>query len=165
MRWAAIVALAAAAAAALAIGLHDRTTPPRPAPPLPRQSLRGPAVTLAGLRGRAVLVSFWASWCSPCTQEAPALAAFARSSAGRGRLVAVDTGDDAGAARRFIRRFGWAFPVLRDVASQAAVDYGLPGLPTTVALDARGRIVAEHFGAQTVAGLRRALAAAAAAPS
>jgi cytochrome c biogenesis protein CcmG/thiol:disulfide interchange protein DsbE len=161
MRWAAAAAVAAAVAAALAIGLQDRTSPPQPAPPLPRQALRGPAVTLAALRGRPVLVSFWASWCAPCAREAPALAAFARSPAGRGHLVAVDTGDDAGAARRFIVRYGWAFPVLRDVASRAAVDFGLPGLPTTVALDARGRIVARHYGAQTVASLGRALDAAA----
>jgi cytochrome c biogenesis protein CcmG/thiol:disulfide interchange protein DsbE len=153
--------LAAVAAAALAIGLQNRTTPPRPAPPLPRQALHPPAVTLAGLRGRPVLVSFWAAWCAPCRQEAPALAAFARSPGGRGHLVGVDTGDDLGAARRFIARYGWTFAVLRDPASATAVDYRVPGLPTTFALDARGRIVAQLSGAQTTASLTRALAAAA----
>ncbi len=161
MRWVRIGVLTAAATAALAIALQDRTTAPRPAPPLPGQALRPPAVTLAGLRGRPVLVSFWASWCAPCRREAPALAAFAASPAGRGHLVGVDTGDDAGAARRFLARYRWTFPVLRDRASTTAVDYRLPGLPTTVELDARGRIVAERFGAQTQTSLARALADAA----
>jgi cytochrome c biogenesis protein CcmG/thiol:disulfide interchange protein DsbE len=161
MRWVRIGVLAAGASAALAIALQPKASPPRPAPPLPRQALvRPPAVTLAALRGRPVLVSFWASWCEPCRREAPALAAFAAGPAGRGHLVGVDTGDDLGAARRFVARYGWTFPLLRDQASTTAVDYRLPGLPTTVELDARGRIVAELYGAQTGDSLARALAAA-----
>jgi cytochrome c biogenesis protein CcmG/thiol:disulfide interchange protein DsbE len=160
MRWARLTVLAAAAAAALAIGLQNKTAAPRPAPPLPRQALRPPAVTLAGLRGRPVLVNFWASWCHPCRREAPVLAAFARSPTGRGHLVGVDTGDDAAAARRFVARYGWSFSVLRDPTSATAVDYRVPALPTTFALDARGRIVAQLFGAQTAATLDRALRAA-----
>ncbi len=160
MRLARAGLLAGAAAAALAIGLRDRTTPPRPAPPLPHQVLRGPGVTLASLRGRPVLVNFWAAWCVPCRREAPVLAAFARSETGRGHLVGVDTGDDAGAAGRFVARYRWSFPVLRDPASATAVDYRVGGLPTTFALDARGRIVAELAGAQTATALDRALAGA-----
>ncbi len=154
--------LAAAAAAALAIGLQNRTDTPRPAPPLPRQTLQRPAVTLAGLRGRPVLVNFWASWCYPCRREAPALAAFARSPAGHGHLIGVDTGDDTRAAERFIARYGWGFPVLRDADSTTAVGYGAVGLPTTVAVDGRGRIAARLLGAQTQASLTRALRTAAA---
>ncbi len=160
MRLARAGVLAAVAAAALALGLQGRSTPPRPAPPLPRLAVRGPAVTLVALRGRPVLVNFWAAWCIPCRKEAPVLAAFARSRAGRGHLVGVDTGDDAGAAARFVARYGWSFPVLRDPASATAVDYRVPGLPTTFALDGRGRIVAELAGAQTAATLDRALAGA-----
>ncbi len=160
MRRARAGGLAAVGAAALAIGLQDRGSPPRPAPALPRQALHGPAVTLASLRGRPVLVNFWAAWCVPCRKEAPVLAAFARSPAGRGHLVGVDTGDDTRAAARFVARYGWGFPVLRDPASATAVDYRVPGLPTTFAVDARGRIVAELSGAQTAATLGRALAAA-----
>jgi cytochrome c biogenesis protein CcmG/thiol:disulfide interchange protein DsbE len=160
MRWIGDTVRAAAAAAALALALQNTTTPPRPAPPLPSRALQPPAVTLAGLRGRPVLVNFWASWCHPCRREAPVLAAFARSPAGRGHLVGVDTGDDAAAAKRFIARYGWSFSVLRDPASATAVDYRVPGLPTTFALDARGRIVAQLFGAQTEATLTRALRAA-----
>jgi cytochrome c biogenesis protein CcmG/thiol:disulfide interchange protein DsbE len=160
MRWLRAGVLAAAAAAALAMLLHSRNIPPRPAPPLPRRALQPPAVTLAALRGRPVLVNFWASWCHPCTREAPALAAFARTPAGRGHLVGVDTGDDAAAARRFIARYGWGFSVLRDPDSATAVGYGVPGLPTTFAIDASGRIVARLLGAQTPATLARALGAA-----
>ncbi|MEA2297965.1 MAG: cytochrome c biosis protein CcmG, thiol:disulfide interchange protein DsbE [Solirubrobacteraceae bacterium] len=160
MRLLRVAVLAAVAAAALAVALQNRSTPPRPAPPLPGRTLHPPGVTLAALRGRPVLVNFWASWCHPCRGEAPQLAAFARSAAGRGHLIGVDTGDDPAAARRFIARYAWSFPVLGDPQSTTAVDYRVPGLPTTYAVDAGGRIVAQLLGAQTAGSLTRALRAA-----
>ncbi len=128
----------------------------RPAPALPTQTLHPPMVGLASLRGRPVLVNFWASWCHPCQKEAPELERFAREGAGI-RLVGVDTGDNARDARRFIRRYGWSFPVLRDSDNSVGDHYGIPGLPTTFALDARGRIVSKLVGPQTRASLDRAL--------
>jgi thiol-disulfide isomerase/thioredoxin len=133
----------------------------RPAPPLPRQTIDGPRVGLASLRGHAVLVNFFASWCVPCQQEAPALESFASSSAGRGHLIGVDTGDTSlKDARQFVARYGWRFSVLDDSNSKTANDYELPGLPTTYVVDARGRIVDKLLGPQTQASLSAALKAA-----
>src|SRR6478752_9065463 len=92
-------------------GLAGKSTPAgRVAPALPREHLSGADVRLASLRGRPAVVTFWASWCEPCVQEAPALERFSRGLHGRGTLVGVNWGDTSkSAARAFIRRYGWSF--------------------------------------------------------
>jgi len=133
----------------------------RLAPPLPARAINGPDVSLAGLRGHAVLINFFASWCVPCRQEAPQLARFAVSPAGRGRLVGVDTGDTTvNDARQFVARYGWGFSVLDDPDSTTADRYRLTGLPTTYVVDGGGRIVNKLLGPQTEASLTAALKAA-----
>jgi cytochrome c biogenesis protein CcmG/thiol:disulfide interchange protein DsbE len=134
---------------------------PRPAPPLPSTAIAGPSVSIASLRGRPVLINFFASWCVPCQQEAPALARFAAGPAGRGHLIGVDTGDTSVSdAKRFVARYGWQFSVLDDSSGTTANDYELGGLPTTYVVDAAGRIVSKLLGAQTEASLTAALKAA-----
>jgi thiol-disulfide isomerase/thioredoxin len=143
--------------------LADRAPKPRPspAPALPTAAIVGPRVALAALRGHAVLINFFASWCDPCQREAPALAAFAASPAGRGHLIGVDTGDTSVKdAKHFVARYGWQFPVLNDPSGATADDYRLSYLPTTYVLDARGRIVERLLGPQTEASLTAALKAA-----
>jgi thiol-disulfide isomerase/thioredoxin len=158
-----IAVLVAALAAVVVVAVAaTRTAGPRPraAPALPTQTLNPPTVSLANLRGHPVLINFWASWCHPCMKEAPDLQRFASRETGV-RLVSVDTGDNASDARKFIRRYGWTFPVLRDPTNAVGDRYGIPGLPTTFVVDSRGRIVAKLIGPQTVATLSHALGAAA----
>jgi thiol-disulfide isomerase/thioredoxin len=158
---------AAAVAALVAFGLSSTSTPAggRLAPALPREALTGRptslASMLAGAHGRPTFVVFWASWCTSCAQEAPALERFQQSAEGRGRLVAVDTSDPrTGEARAFVRRYGWSFPVMRDVEGFVGNDYGLgPGLPATFVIDADGRIGRVLHGPQSVATLRAAMRA------
>jgi thiol-disulfide isomerase/thioredoxin len=161
----AISILAAAALAALAVfGLSSSGSGPvgRAAPQLPREHLAGPSVTLAGVlstaRGRATLITFWASWCGPCTREAGALERFSRSPSGKGRLIGVDWSDGLSGARSFVAKHGWTFPVLRDAEGTVGNDYRLTGLPTTFVLDAGGRIRSELRGPQTQATLAQAMA-------
>ncbi len=155
--------LAAAAIAALVVfGLAPtKKTSGRRAPGLPSEHLGGAAVTLpkllAAAHGRPSVVVFWASWCGPCTTEAPALQSFSRTPAGRGRIVGVDWSDARPSALAFIRRFGWTFPTVRDGEGLVGNDYGMTGLPTTFVLDGRGRIAMTLRGPQTSASLRRAL--------
>lgn len=129
-----------------------------PAPQLPDQTLSGPRVDLASLRGKPALINFWASWCAPCKEEAPELKRFDEGLAGRAALVGVDWGDSASNARDFIAKAGWTYPVLRDPSQQVGEAYGLNGLPTTFVLDADGDIVRTLQGPQTAQDLRRALA-------
>jgi cytochrome c biogenesis protein CcmG/thiol:disulfide interchange protein DsbE len=135
----------------------------RAAPALPHELLAGPPVTLAALRtaanGRPALVVFWASWCEPCQHEAPAIERFARSPAGRGRVVGVDWSDEAQSARRFIGKYGWSFSNLRDGEGAVGLAYGLTGLPTTFVIGADGHIEETLRGPQTEQTLSRALGA------
>ncbi len=126
-------------------------------PPLPTAVLQGPKQTLAGLRGEPALVNFWASWCDPCREEAPQLRRLQRSLHGAGRLVGVDYTDKRENGRAFVARYGWTFPVLEDPDGVYGARFGFSGLPTTVVLDARGRVVETLRGPQTAADLRRAL--------
>ena len=157
------LALAGAIAALAAFGLASSSPSGRRAPALPRERLAGTPVTLASLLGGAdgggALVIFWASWCGPCAQEAPALERFADSRAGRGRIVGVDWSDpELSSARSFIRRHAWTFPNLRDTEGTVGIAYGLTGLPTTFVIDAHGRISQTLRGPQSERSLRRALA-------
>jgi len=155
--------LAVAALVVAAIGVAELaggggpTAIGRAAPPLPAQALRPPAVDLAALRGKPALVDFFASWCEPCAEEAPTLRKLSASLGGRATVVAVDWDDAGGAARAFVRKHGWNFPVLADTSGAAGETYGLVGLPTSFVLDPRGRIVATFRGPQSEATLRQAL--------
>ncbi len=157
-------ALAAALVALVVFGLASSKSANggRRAPALPRERLVGPPTTLATLlssaHGRATLITFWASWCTPCAREAADVERFASSAAGRGRLVGVDWSDALSGARSFIAKYRWTFPVLRDGEGTVGNDYDLTGLPTTFVLDSSGHIRAVLRGPQTTSTLTRALA-------
>ncbi len=166
MSWRALIAwgFAVAVVVVLAlVGLAGSKGPVgRAAPALPSQRLSGSPVSLASLRGEPALVVFWASWCTPCEQEAPALERFWRGLVARGgahaTLVAVDFSDPSPAnARAFVHRYGWTFPVLRDPEELSGQRYGVRNLPTTFAIDAQGRIRGTLHGPQSEASLARAL--------
>jgi thiol-disulfide isomerase/thioredoxin len=160
-RYALRVALLALAGALLAYGLLAKAPRTgRPAPNLPSRSLNGRPTTLAMLRGHAAVIVFFASWCTPCKHEAPAIERFARSPQGRGRIIAIDY-DDGGGWRAFLRRYGWSFPVLDDSSGETGAAFGISNLPTVVFLGPSGRIVAMRSGAQSVSSLSSGLSAAA----
>ena len=156
-RWGvvAVAAIAAIVVAELASGGSEQTG--RAAPPLPAQVLRPPGTDLAQLRGKPALVDFFASWCTPCGEEAPGLRKLSVALGDRATVVAVDWDDAGGPARAFVRRHGWTFPVLADTSGTAGEKYGLVGLPTSFVLDPEGRIVATFRGPQSEARLRQAV--------
>ncbi|HEY8640918.1 MAG TPA: TlpA disulfide reductase family protein [Solirubrobacterales bacterium] len=129
----------------------------RPAPRLPTSVLVPPKLTLASLRGKPAAINFWASWCSPCREEAPALERLARSLHGRARLVGVDWTDGLSAARSYVSQYHWTFPNLRDPDGVVGNSYGIQGLPTTFILDSQGTITDVLRGPQSLESLRQAL--------
>ena len=110
-------------------------------------TLPGANLTLSKLRGRPVLLSFWASWCPPCRRDAPRIEAAWRVWRDRGLIViGVDTNDASNAALAFTHQAGLTFPIVRDGSNTTAGGYGLLGLPEAFLLDRRGRTHVHWIG-------------------
>jgi cytochrome c biogenesis protein CcmG/thiol:disulfide interchange protein DsbE len=135
------------------------------APDLTLDRLGSPGkLSLASLRGKAVVLNFWASWCIPCKAEAPLLESAARRWRERGVVVlGVDSNDFTSDARRFMRRYRLTYPVVHDRDGGGANRYGVSAFPETFFVGRDGRL-AGHIPGQIVsrtqldAGIRKALA-------
>ena len=129
-------------------------------PPRLRSALADGQLSLDELRGRPVVLNFWASWCGPCADEAPVFAASARTHGTSVVFVGVDVQDFTSDARGFLRKHGVPYVAARDGDGSVYDDYGLTGVPETYYLDARGRAVAHSPGvvdrADLEAGIRAA---------
>ena len=123
----------------------------QPAPAFALRAFDESTVALEALRGKVVVLNFWASWCYPaCYEEAPVLERGWRTYRDRGALVVgIDIQDTVEAAQKFIRDFALSFPNARDVTGKVSVDYGVYGVPETFFVDRRGRIRYKHVGAVT----------------
>jgi cytochrome c biogenesis protein CcmG/thiol:disulfide interchange protein DsbE len=116
---------------------------------------------LSELRGHAVVLNFWASWCPPCRTEAPRLERAWRQARRRGvAFLGLDMQDVSSDARDFLDEFEISYPNVRDPGNDVALDWGLTGLPETFFLRRDGRIVGRVIGAISSDQLRRGLAAA-----
>lgn len=107
----------------------------------------GEQLSLSDLRGRPVLLNFWASWCDPCKREAPVLEDAWRRARARGVVVlGVDVQDLTGDARDFIERYGQTYPTVRDGGERTYRAYGLTGVPETFFVDRQGRVRVHWIG-------------------
>ena len=123
----------------------------RPAARFTLTTFAGTPLSLESLRGRVVVVNFWASWCVPaCYEEAPVLQQAWRDYEGRGlTLVGINIQDKDEEARKFMEQFGFTFPNAMDIGGKVAVDYGVYGVPETFFIDKKGRIRERKVGAVT----------------
>jgi len=134
-------------------------------PKAPNASTRLPVLggdgesTLASLRGKVVVLNFWASWCQPCEQEAPLLER-TQSKLDRidGTVLGVTYLDATPDSRSFVRRYHLSYPNLRDNTGSFAHSYGTDQLPESFVIDRRGRIVAISRGEIDQGFLNHALA-------
>jgi thiol-disulfide isomerase/thioredoxin len=123
--------------------------PPSRREPIPAFDLplvRGGRLDATALRGRVVLVNFWASWCAPCRTEMPALDSLRREIADTTfRFLGMNEDQDIGAARAFLDEYGFDFPVALG-RGRLRERFHYPGLPYTVLVDRDGRIVNRWIG-------------------
>lgn len=159
-----VVIGAAAVVALLAFGLLSKGSSrvalgePAPTSPLPRLQ-GGGSESLRDYRGRWVLVNFWASWCGPCHEEAPALERFQRRHGGpRFTVLGIDTQDLSADGREFVERYGLTYPQLRDGDGAAAEEYGTTGVPENFLVDPRGKVRLLVLGPITEERLREQVA-------
>jgi len=123
----------------------------KPAPLFALQSFDGNQIILAQLKGKVVVLNFWASWCYPaCYEEAPVLEGGWREYKEKGAIVVgIDIQDTQEAALKFINQFNLTFPNAPDPTGKVSVEYGVYGVPETFFLDKRGMIRKKHVGAVT----------------
>ncbi len=122
---------------------------PKPAPALKLKGIDGATHDLAQLKGRVVLVNFWATWCPPCRREMPSMERLSQALQGEPFVVlAVDVGEDADTIEAFTAQLDTtlSFPILLDTKSRTMQAWKVAGLPTTFLIDKRGRIVASAIG-------------------
>jgi cytochrome c biogenesis protein CcmG/thiol:disulfide interchange protein DsbE len=124
----------------------------------------GKPIALASLRGRPVVINFWATWCEPCFAEHPALVAGGRELADQAHFLGIVFDDDSDNVTAFLRQQGSSYPSLQDEGGKVAMAYGVYGVPETFFLNAQGIIVAKHVGPLTPEDLRAYVARAAASP-
>src|SRR5438132_1938737 len=116
-----------------------------PAPEIVLKDLQGRDVKLSDLRGKVVLVNFWATWCKPCKEEMPAMQASYDKLRDKGFVVlAVNELEDTARVAEHIRTHGHTFEVVMDHNNQVANVYGVVGLPASFLIDPQG-IVRERI--------------------
>ena len=122
---------------------------PYAAPALKLQDLDGKTHDLSDLKGKVVVVNFWATWCPPCRREMPSLERLRQHLADKGlAAVAVDVGEDADTVFSFTGQLDPApgFPLLLDKDSVAMQRWKVRGLPTTFVVDTQGRVIYRAVG-------------------
>jgi cytochrome c biogenesis protein CcmG/thiol:disulfide interchange protein DsbE len=121
------------------------------------------SLKLSSLRGKVVVINFWASWCDPCKSEAPRFQAAYERYGDRVAFVGVDTTDFSGDGRAFLSRYGVSYPNVRDANGRVLHGYGGLPIPRTFVIARSGRVHGYIFGEARAeeldSAIRKALAA------
>lgn len=147
------VAITLALVAVLVVGLGkdpqaiDSPLVGRAAPPFALKAVgTGETIDLDKLRGKPVVINFWATWCVPCYEEHPVLVQNARAIGPEVQFVGVVFNDSEEKIMSFLRQRGSAYPTLLDEQGKTAIAYGVGGVPETFFLNRNGVIVAKFSG-------------------
>ncbi len=112
-----------------------------PAPPFRLKRLdNGEQVTLSDLKGKPLVLNFWATWCVPCKYEHPVLEWAAKNYAGKANFVGIVFEDSEANTKKFLNENGWSLMQLFDAKSTVAVDYAVAGVPETYFITKDGMI-------------------------
>jgi len=158
------IVFAAAAAAALVTGCSGSSQNGggvarvgRAAPSWSEPTSAGGKLSMASLRGKAVYLNFFATWCPPCNQEAPEINALQKQYASSGfQTVGIDELESASKAAQFVRKYGLVYPAVVDDGTLQA-QYNVNGLPVHVFIDRGGVVRQIVVGQMTQAAIRAAI--------
>ena len=143
----ALAALGAAPLAARAVGGVELSEVDREPPTIALERLDGAPLDPDALAGRPQIVNFWATWCAPCVEELPAMNAAWAALEGEGvGMLAINAGEARETVEAFLDRVPVDFPVALGDAARTLPDWSVRVLPTTLVLDASGRVVYEALG-------------------
>jgi Thiol-disulfide isomerase and thioredoxins len=127
-----------------------------PVPALAGDTVQGGAIALDDLKGKVVVVNFWATWCGPCRKEQPDLVRLSDDYRDRGvAFLGVNERDDTAKARAWVKEFGVPYPSIVDEPGAWADDFALFGLPDTYVIDRAGIIRWAVYGQTDAAQLRK----------
>jgi peroxiredoxin len=139
-----LIAALASASLPAALAVERKTFIPWAAPETPALDLlrpNGEPLSLASLRGKVVLVNFWATWCEPCIAEMPSLQALRDQLAWRGfEVLGVNYQEGPARIDSFVRKAGIVFPIVRDTDGAAARAWNARVFPTSFLVDRSGRV-------------------------
>jgi thiol-disulfide isomerase/thioredoxin len=131
---------------------------PFPAPGFTLDTLTGGKFALDSMRGRWVILNFWATWCAPCVDEMPALQTIASERSGQLALFGINMRESADDIRKFMGRYHVNFPMLLNPDDTMAASYSLDlGIPQTVIVSPQGMVVWHQFGAIDLGSFRATL--------
>ncbi len=137
-----MAALAGGGSTAAQAALHAGDAAPEFALP----SVSGGSISSARLKGKPLYVNFFASWCGPCNEEAPAVGTLYKKYHAKGlTVVGIDYLEDKSSAIGFAKKYGWPFPIGIDDGS-AGKNVGLFGLPVHVFIDKSGKVSTIRYG-------------------
>jgi len=127
---------------------------PASAPDFTLQSVEGQEVTLSGLRGKVVLLDFWATWCGPCKESIPHLTQLYKNYQDKGfELIgmSMDKSGEVEMVRRFVKSMDILYPIIM-TPEDVARNYKITGLPTTVLIDKEGKVREKIVGFNSTIG-------------
>ena len=124
---------------------------------VPIAAADGSSATLTEFSGTPLVVNLWATWCSPCVKEMPAVDEVASETTSV-RIIGVNVGDDPAAAAAFAADLGVSYPQYTDVDGGLMSEFAVANLPATAFIDADGTVLDVHSGAFTADELRSAIA-------
>lgn len=116
------------------------------APPFVLEDINGNTVSLESFKGEDIILHFWATWCTPCKEELPAIEEVMKQMDITPKIVTINV-DSAAQVKKFIKESGVTLPVLLDKKNKIQKEYSIFAVPTTIYIDKDGYIKQEQFGA------------------
>jgi thiol-disulfide isomerase/thioredoxin len=129
------------------IACQSRAKEPTAAPDFELKDLSGKKVSLSSLRGKPVMLDFWATWCGPCQMSIPTVQKFYETHKDKGLVVlGVNVDEDPSNVYAFVKHFNMTYPVLYGGGTPISDAYGVEGIPMFVFIDPQGRITRRFNG-------------------